>query len=107
MRTPDERFADLPAFPYAPRYLEWRGLRAHYLDEGKGERTFLCLHGEPTWSYLYRRMIPPFRAAGARVVAPDFIGFGRSDKPEDQASTPSTCTVHSCSTSSSASSSRA
>jgi pimeloyl-ACP methyl ester carboxylesterase len=84
MRTPDERFANLPAFAYAPRYLEWRGLRAHYLDEGKGERTFLCLHGEPTWSYLYRRMIPPFLAAGARVVAPDFIGFGRSDKPEEQ-----------------------
>jgi len=84
MRTPDARFANLPGFPYAPRYLEWRGLRAHYLDEGKGERTFVCLHGEPTWSYLYRRMIPPFLAAGARVVAPDFIGFGRSDKPEDQ-----------------------
>lgn len=85
MRTPDARFASLPGFPYAPRYLEWRGLRAHYLDEGNGAaRTFLCLHGEPTWSYLYRRMIPPFVAAGARVVAPDFIGFGRSDKPEDQ-----------------------
>ncbi|MDA1117317.1 MAG: haloalkane dehalogenase [Proteobacteria bacterium] len=82
MRTPDQRFADLPGFPYAPRYLEWRGLRAHYVDEGQGNRTFLCLHGEPTWAYLYRRMIPPFLAAGARVVAPDFIGFGRSDKPE-------------------------
>lgn len=85
MRTPDLRFADLPGFPYAPRYLEWRGLRAHYVDEGKGDRTFLCLHGEPTWAYLYRRMIPPFLAAGARVVAPDFIGFGRSDKPEEEA----------------------
>lgn len=85
MRTPDQRFADLPGFPYAPRYLEWRGLRAHYVDEGKGDRTFLCLHGEPTWAYLYRRMIPPFLAAGARVVAPDFIGFGRSDKPEQEA----------------------
>lgn len=85
MRTPDQRFADLPGFPYAPRYLEWRGLRAHYVDEGKGDRTFLCLHGEPTWAYLYRRMIPPFLAAGARVVAPDFIGFGRSDKPEEEA----------------------
>jgi haloalkane dehalogenase len=83
MRTPDERFADLPGFPYAPRYLEWRGLRAHYVDEGQGRRTFLCLHGEPTWAYLYRRMIPPFLASGARVVAPDFIGFGRSDKPEE------------------------
>ncbi len=85
MRTPDQRFADLPGFPYAPRYLEWRGLRAHYVDEGQGDRTFLCLHGEPTWAYLYRRMIPPLLASGARVVAPDFIGFGRSDKPEQEA----------------------
>ncbi len=84
MRTPDERFADLPGFAYAPRYLEWRGLRAHYVDQGQGERTFLCLHGEPTWGYLYRRMIPPFLATGARVVAPDFIGFGRSDKPVEE-----------------------
>jgi pimeloyl-ACP methyl ester carboxylesterase len=84
MRTPDERFCDLPGFPYAPRYVEWQGLRAHYIEEGKGERTFLCLHGEPTWSYLYRRMIPAF-VEDARVVAPDFIGFGRSDKPEDEA----------------------
>jgi len=84
MRTPDERFGDLPGFPYAPRYFEWQGLRAHYVEEGKGQRTFLCLHGEPTWSYLYRRMIPAF-LEDARVVAPDFIGFGRSDKPEDEA----------------------
>ena len=84
MRTPEERFADLPGFPYAPRYLEWRGLRAHYVDQGQGARTFLCLHGEPTWSYLYRRMIPQFLASGARVVAPDFIGFGRSDKPVEE-----------------------
>ena len=84
MRTPDERFASLPGFPYPPHYLEWRGLRAHYVDEGQGESVFLCLHGEPTWSYLYRRMIPAFAASGARVVAPDFIGFGRSDKPEDE-----------------------
>jgi pimeloyl-ACP methyl ester carboxylesterase len=85
MRTPDERFGSLPAFDFSPNYLEWRGMRAHYLDEGEGERAFLCLHGEPTWCYLYRRMIPAFVAAGARVVAPDFIGFGRSDKPEDDA----------------------
>jgi pimeloyl-ACP methyl ester carboxylesterase len=84
MRTPDERFAKLPGFPYAPRYLEWRGLRAHYVHEGEGDRVFLCLHGEPTWSYLYRRMIPPFVASGARVVAPDFLGFGRSDKPVEE-----------------------
>jgi pimeloyl-ACP methyl ester carboxylesterase len=85
MRTPDERFASLPGYACAPHYLEWRGLRVHFVDEGQGERTFLCLHGEPTWAYLYRRMIPPFVASGARVVAPDFIGFGRSDKPEDDA----------------------
>jgi haloalkane dehalogenase len=85
VRTPDERFTHLPGFPYAPRYLTWRDWRIHYVDEGKGGRTFLCLHGEPTWSYLYRRMIPRFVAAGARVVAPDLVGFGRSDKPEDEA----------------------
>ena len=85
MRTPDARFAGLPGFAFQPRYLEWRGLRAHYVDEGVGGEVFLCLHGEPTWSYLYRRMIPPFVASGARVVAPDFIGFGRSDKPDDEA----------------------
>lgn len=84
MRTPDERFADLPGFAYRPHYLEWRGLRVHYVDEGKGERTFLCLHGNPTWSYLYRRMIPPFLQSGARVVAPDLVGFGRSEKPEEE-----------------------
>ena len=84
MRTPDERFACLPGFPYAPHYVSWRDWRIHYLDEGKGSRTFLCLHGEPTWSYLYRRMIPRFVAADARVVVPDFVGFGRSDKPEDE-----------------------
>ena len=84
MRTPDERFANLPGFDFAPHYVEWRGHRVHYLDEGSGNRTFLCLHGEPTWSYLYRRMIPRFVASGSRVVAPDFVGFGRSDKPEDE-----------------------
>jgi pimeloyl-ACP methyl ester carboxylesterase len=84
MRTPDERFANLPGFAWQPHYLEWRGLRVHHLDEGTGPRTLLCLHGEPTWSYLYRKMIPPFLAAGYRVVAPDFIGFGRSDKPVEE-----------------------
>ena len=84
MRTADERFKDLPGFPWAPHYIEWQGLRVHYLDEGKGPRTLLCLHGEPTWSYLYRKMIPPFVAAGYRVIAPDFIGFGRSDKPVEE-----------------------
>jgi len=89
VRTPDERFASLPGFSYAPHYLEglpgYAGLRLHYLDEpGEGTasgRTVLCLHGQPTWCYLYRKMIPVFTAAGHRVVAPDFFGFGRSDKP--------------------------
>ncbi|HYX64463.1 MAG TPA: haloalkane dehalogenase [Burkholderiales bacterium] len=85
MRTPDEHFANLPGFSFAPHYLQWKEWRVHYLDEGKGERTFLCLHGEPTWCYLYRRMIPGLLARGARIVAPDFVGFGRSDKPEDEA----------------------
>ena len=85
MRTPDERFANLPGFAFRPHYLDWRGYRVHYLDEGSGDRTFLCLHGEPTWSYLYRRMIPHFVASGARAVAPDLVGFGRSDKAEDEA----------------------
>jgi pimeloyl-ACP methyl ester carboxylesterase len=64
--------------------MPWRDWRVSYIDEGKGDRTFLCLHGEPTWCYLYRRMIPGFVARGARVVAPDFPGFGRSDKPDDE-----------------------
>ena len=85
MRTPDGHFANLPGFSFAPHYLQWKDWRVHYLDEGKGERTFLCLHGEPTWCYLYRRMIPGLLARGARVVAPDFVGFGRSDKAEDEA----------------------
>jgi haloalkane dehalogenase/tRNA(adenine34) deaminase len=88
LRTPDERFSRLPGFPYAPHYFNRPdGLRLHYLDEGPetAARTFLCLHGQPTWSYLYRRMIPVFSAAGHRVVAPDFLGFGRSDKPVDEA----------------------
>jgi len=86
LRTPEARFAALPGFPWSPRYLEWRGLRAHCVDEGPREApVFLCLHGQPTWAYLYRRMIPAFLATGARVVAPDFIGFGRSDKSQDEA----------------------
>ena len=77
--------SSLPGFDYAQRYTKWRDWRIHYVDEGRGERTFLCLHGEPTWSYLYRKMIPRFVATGARVVAPDFVGFGLSDKPENEA----------------------
>lgn len=87
LRTPDERFANLPDYPFAPHYFEGAsGLRMHYLDEGARDAPVaLCLHGQPTWSYLYRRMIPAFLAAGTRVVAPDFFGFGRSDKPEEEA----------------------
>lgn len=89
LRTPDSRFADLPGYDFEPHYLEdltdFGGLRLHYLDEGPREaaQTFLCLHGQPTWSYLYRKMLPVFTAAGHRVVAPDLFGFGRSDKPVD------------------------
>ncbi|HTE56730.1 MAG TPA: haloalkane dehalogenase [Kofleriaceae bacterium] len=88
-RAPDDRFADLPAWPYAPRHAElagFDGLRMHHVDEGpRGGDVILCLHGQPTWSYLYRKMIPVFVESGARVVAPDFFGFGRSDKPTDDA----------------------
>jgi len=86
LRTPDERFANLPGFGWAPHYLEHAGLRVHYLDEGPRDAavTALCLHGNPSWCYLYRHMIPVFTAAGLRVVAPDLIGFGRSDKPADE-----------------------
>jgi haloalkane dehalogenase len=84
-RTPDERFANLDGYPFEPHYLELSGdlaaLRMHYVDEGEGDPV-LMLHGEPTWSYLYRKMIPPL-ATDARVIAPDLIGFGRSDKPTD------------------------
>jgi haloalkane dehalogenase/tRNA(adenine34) deaminase len=88
LRTPEERFAQLPGFPFAPRYAAdlpgFEGLRLHYVDEGAPDaEVFLCLHGEPTWAYLYRRMIPVFVQAGFRVVAPDLFGFGRSDKPAD------------------------
>jgi haloalkane dehalogenase len=87
LRTPEHRFEALPDWPYLPHYLDdlpgFEGLRMHYVDEGPrdGSPTFLCLHGEPTWAYLFRRMIPELLGSGARVVAPDFFGFGRSDKP--------------------------
>lgn len=81
LRTPDERFKDLPDYPFKPNYLQLGELRMHYLDEGpRGAPVVLMLHGEPTWSYLYRKMIPPLVAGGYRAVAPDLIGFGRSDK---------------------------
>jgi haloalkane dehalogenase len=78
-RTPDERFERLPGYGFEPHYLEQDGLRMHYVDEGVGDPVLL-LHGEPTWAYLYRKMIPPL-ADVARAVAPDYFGFGRSDKP--------------------------
>jgi haloalkane dehalogenase len=81
LRTPDERFENLPDFPFAPHYVDINGMRIHYVDEGEGE-VILCLHGEPSWSFLYRKMIPPL-AARHRVVAMDFLGFGRSDKYAD------------------------
>jgi haloalkane dehalogenase len=80
LRTPDERFVDLPGYPFAPHYTVVDGVRMHRVDEGAGP-TVLLLHGEPSWSYLYRTMIPPLVAAGVRAVAPDLVGFGRSDKP--------------------------
>lgn len=81
LRTPDARFAGLPDFPFEPRYSEIAGLRMHHLDEGSsGARAVLLLHGEPTWAYLYRHMIPVLAASGLRCLAPDLIGFGRSDK---------------------------
>jgi haloalkane dehalogenase len=82
-RTPDERFSGIADFAYEPRYLEQDGLRMHYVDEGEGDPV-LCLHGEPTWAYLYRKMIPGLSRA-ARVITPDYYGFGRSDKPVDRA----------------------
>ncbi|HEY9208485.1 MAG TPA: haloalkane dehalogenase, partial [Acidovorax sp.] len=88
LRTPEAAFAHLPDYPWAPHYLSdlpsLAGLRMHYLDEGpvQAPHTWLCLHGDPAWSYLYRHMLPVFLAAGDRVVAPDLIGFGKSDKPK-------------------------
>jgi len=81
LRTPDERFGNLPGFNFAPHYVEIQGLRMHYVDEGPRDADpVLLLHGEPSWCYLYRKMLPVITRAGHRAVAPDFIGFGRSDK---------------------------
>ena len=91
LRTPEDRFATLPGYGFAPHYVDdlrgYEGLRLHYLDEGPraARRVFLCLHGQPTWSYLYRKLIPFVSEAGHRAVAPDFYGFGRSDKPVEDA----------------------
>jgi len=82
LRTPDERFENLPGFAFEPHYVETSGLRLHYLDEGPaGAPPVLLLHGEPSWCYLYRKMVPVIAPAGLRAVAPDLAGFGRSDKP--------------------------
>ena len=81
-RTPDERFEGLPGYDFEPNYTDVAGLRLHYLDEGEGDPV-VCFHGEPSWSYLYRHMLPPLVGAGRRVICPDYAGFGRSDKPTD------------------------
>jgi len=91
LRTPDDRFVDLPDFPYLPRYVEVDDgdggrLRVHHIDEGPaGGPVVLLMHGEPTWAYLYRHMVSPLLAAGCRVIVPDLVGFGRSDKPTEVA----------------------
>ena len=90
LRTPDERFANLPDFPFTPHYCEvtdadGTALRIHYVDEGpRGAKPVLLMHGEPSWSYLYRKVVARLAARGHRVVAPDLVGFGRSDKPAEQ-----------------------
>ena len=92
LRTPEECFADLPGYPFAPHYVDVADgdepggtLRVHYLDEGPSDAApILLMHGEPSWSYLYRKMIPILVAAGHRVIAPDLVGFGRSDKPTEK-----------------------
>lgn len=85
LRTPDERFLNLPGYDFEPHYTDVDGLHMHYLDEGPVDADpVLLLHGEPSWSYLYRSMIPPIAGAGLRAIAPDLIGFGKSDKPADR-----------------------
>ncbi|MEM7575787.1 MAG: alpha/beta fold hydrolase, partial [Bacteroidota bacterium] len=85
LRTPSAHFANLMDYPFNPNYCDLpEGLRMHYVDAGPAEgRVIVCLHGEPSWSYLYRKMIPGFTAEGFRVIAPDLIGFGKSDKPTE------------------------
>jgi haloalkane dehalogenase len=85
LRTPDARFENLPDYDFEPHYMDVDALRMHYVDEGPRDGpVVLLLHGEPSWSYLYRHMIPPLRDAGFRVIAPDLIGFGKSDKPVEK-----------------------
>jgi haloalkane dehalogenase len=82
-RTPDERFEGLPGYDFAPHYEDVDGLRLHYVDEGSGDPV-VCFHGEPTWAFLYRKMLPPLVEGGNRVICPDYAGFGRSDKPTER-----------------------
>jgi haloalkane dehalogenase len=85
LRTPEERFSNLPDYPFPPHYAQVGGVRVHYVDEGPASAApVLMLHGEPSWSYLYRKMVPIFASAGLRAIAPDLVGFGRSDKPADR-----------------------
>ncbi|UCG01950.1 MAG: haloalkane dehalogenase [Candidatus Heimdallarchaeota archaeon] len=85
LRTPDERFKDLPDYPFQANYIDVEGIRIHYLDEGENEEELILLmHGEPSWSYLYRNMIPILIKAGFRILAPDLVGFGKSDKPKNK-----------------------
>lgn len=85
VRTPDDSFADLPDYPFTPNFVDVGGLRMHYVEQGQeNDKTIFLLHGQPSWSYLYRKMIPLFADAGYRVIAPDLIGFGKSDKPIDR-----------------------
>ena len=85
LRTPDERFENLADYNFEPNYIDIHGIRIHYVDEGpKGAPLILLMHGEPSWSYLYRKMIPPLVEAGFRTVAPDLMGFGKSDKPANE-----------------------
>ncbi len=85
LRTPDERFENLPDFPFEPNYLNVNDIRIHYIDEGPEDtEVILLMHGEPSWSFLYRRMIPILIEAGYRTIAPDLVGFGRSDKPTER-----------------------
>jgi haloalkane dehalogenase len=81
-RTPDERFEDLPDFPWEPRYRDVDGVRMAHVEDGDGPPVVM-FHGEPTWSFLWRKVLPPVRDAGYRVIVPDLVGFGRSDKPAD------------------------
>src|SRR5436305_9794458 len=83
LRPPDEPFAGLHGYDFEPHYAEVGGLRLHYVDEGSGDPV-VCFHGEPSWAYLYRKMVPSLVAGSLRVVCPDYAGFGRSDKPVDR-----------------------